>query len=326
MKCDGSQEYVDAVQHGDELVGDCHARYGGFVLRDPAGPGANGAHPIAYAPEPELVSHCAAWEVFRRTEIVDLRMPYGYTAEQLAELVQSCAQKHGSVLLVCNKKSEARSIYQLLDGEPDTVCYHLSTSMCMAHRIRVLQAVDQSLRRPVRTICISTQLVEAGVDFSFGCVIRILAGLDHVVQAAGRCNRHGEKGSPVSGLSGQSTGRKSEQAAGNPRRQRACEDLLERFAAAPEEYDSDLVSGKAIQKYYEICMASWARKRQITPCRMEKRPYFSSYPRIRLIKTSRRAAVLMRCDRHSKQPDKLFPCFLTTPRMCWFHFKRERRS
>lgn len=61
------------------------------------------AHPIAYAPEPELVSHCAAWEVFRRTEIVDLRMPYGYTAEQLAELVQSCAQKHGSVLLVCNK-------------------------------------------------------------------------------------------------------------------------------------------------------------------------------------------------------------------------------
>lgn len=210
------------------------------------------AHPIAYAPEPELVSHCAAWEVFRRTEIVDLRMPYGYTAEQLAELVQSCAQKHGSVLLVCNKKSEARSIYQLLDGEPDTVCYHLSTSMCMAHRIRVLQAVDQSLRRPVRTICISTQLVEAGVDFSFGCVIRILAGLDHVVQAAGRCNRHGEKGAlcPVYlvNLQGENLSRLPEIQDG----QRACEDLLERFAAAPEEYDSDLVSGKAIQKYYEI--------------------------------------------------------------------------
>ena len=45
-----------------------------------------------------------------------------------------------------------------------------------------------------KVICVSTQLVEAGVNFSFGCVIRSMAGLDNVIQAAGRCNRHKEFG------------------------------------------------------------------------------------------------------------------------------------
>lgn len=41
-------------------------------------------------------------------------------------------------------------------------------------------------------ICVTTQLIEAGVDISFRCVVRSMSGLDHAAQAAGRCNRNGE--------------------------------------------------------------------------------------------------------------------------------------
>lgn len=143
----------------------------------------------------DMVKNLGEYEdVFERVEFHDdtEKFPNGATEEQIAEFILEKEVIYGQILVIVNTKACAESLYQRLKGKMEGVLVHLSTKMCAEHRIDRLSEIRNRLDRGERMVCISTQLVEAGVDFSFRCVIRSLAGLDNLIQAAGRCNRNGE--------------------------------------------------------------------------------------------------------------------------------------
>ena len=131
------------------------------------------------------------WNVFERTQIICHNAEYE-NEEELAVYAAEVSKKENSLLVICNTKRNAAKLYDIIRGITSAEVFHLSTAMCMAHRTAVLHEVFEMLNSEKRVICVSTQLVEAGVDFSFKRVIRMEAGLDNAAQAAGRCNRHGE--------------------------------------------------------------------------------------------------------------------------------------
>lgn len=98
--------------------------------------------------------------------------------------------QHESVLCVVNTRQSVRDLLGLM---PEGTL-HLSGLMCAEDRSDVIASVKEKLKNgePVRLI--STQLIEAGVDIDFPIVYRAYAGLDSIVQAAGRCNREGRLG------------------------------------------------------------------------------------------------------------------------------------
>lgn len=114
------------------------------------------------------------------------------TVEEIAALAQQEQREQGSCLVVCNTKGLAEKIYTLCKKQDGVIYYYLSTNLCPAHRMEKLKAMRTDLKNGHPVLCVSTQLIECGVDISFRSVIRLAAGLDSILQAAGRCNRHGE--------------------------------------------------------------------------------------------------------------------------------------
>lgn len=126
----------------------------------------------------------------KRVDIINNITLEGWTDEQIASLAVQAMEEAQSCLVIVNTKQSAKSVFEQCKSLTAVSVYHLSTNMCPAHRADTLNKIKQKLgNEPL--ICISTQLIEAGVDIDFGSVIRALAGLDAIAQAAGRCNRHG---------------------------------------------------------------------------------------------------------------------------------------
>ena len=119
----------------------------------------------------------------------------GWNVEEAGAFLLEQFQTTPSCLFIVNTKKWAQELYQYCKEQnvPLEALFHLSTHQCAAHRKAIFDTIKARLKNKQPVICISTQLIEAGVDISMACVIRALGGLDSIAQAAGRCNRHGEK-------------------------------------------------------------------------------------------------------------------------------------
>jgi CRISPR-associated endonuclease/helicase Cas3 len=186
----------------------------------------------------------------KRVKFCDERKAKGWSEQETAFLVKKELDLTGSVLVIVNTKKGALRLFQELKGNVVGLLVHLSTNMCPAHRINVLENMKSQLRNKKRVVCISTQIIEAGIDIDFGTVIRYLAGLDSLAQAAGRCNRNGKmvllgrfivinpKEEKLENLKSIAKGRDISQR------------VLDEFKRDKNQFDNDILGPKAMERYY----------------------------------------------------------------------------
>lgn len=109
----------------------------------------------------------------------------------LAALKNALETSGVSTLAVLNTKRPVNELYRELYSSPRwEKVFYLTTNLCPHHRKKIIEEIRAILlKNKERILVLSTQLVEAGVDFDFPCVFREMAPLESIIQAAGRCNR-----------------------------------------------------------------------------------------------------------------------------------------
>lgn len=213
--------------------------------------------PLKLSEKPNIVSDIhKKFEQFKRVNLVPKMIVGGYSAISLKDFILDRMDQVDSLLVILNTKNSAKEVFnelraaiKELSKEKQYIIFHLSTSMCPSHRMNILKEMREKLGHE-RLICVSTQLIEAGVNISFGCVVRSLAGLDNIAQAAGRCNRHGEKECSdvyIVNVEGENVSKLVDIKEG----QECTRRVLHDFEENPKIFGNDLLSQKAMQRYYE---------------------------------------------------------------------------
>ncbi len=141
----------------------------------------------------EIVRQAASLRTALKRAEIHWEIDHPTTWPQVAERALSQQQ----CLAIVNLRNHASDLYREVlraageRGIGKDAVFHLSTRMCAAHRLRKLEQIRQRLRDGQPCYVVSTQLVEAGVDVDFPLVLRAIAPLDSIVQAAGRADREG---------------------------------------------------------------------------------------------------------------------------------------
>jgi len=120
------------------------------------------------------------------------------STEELFEYIETELKLFDSCLVVLNTKAAVASLYNYLNENlSDVEIVYLTTNLCAEHRLDIISDMKLKLlqnrmeNRHNKIVCVSTKLIEAGVDVDFDVVFRTLAGIDSLIQCAGRCNREG---------------------------------------------------------------------------------------------------------------------------------------
>ncbi|TDM04006.1 CRISPR-associated helicase Cas3' [Macrococcus carouselicus] len=127
-------------------------------------------------------------QIFDRTEVHNLNQGEPIDESVIIDYVKR--YENDSILVILNTKKAVKKVIDALEGT-ERPLYYLSTNLCPKHRQNIIAQVQSDLNQQRPVICVSTQLIEAGVDVDFQRLIRSYAGIDSIVQSMGRCNRNG---------------------------------------------------------------------------------------------------------------------------------------
>ncbi|MGI6349684.1 MAG: CRISPR-associated helicase Cas3' [Eubacteriales bacterium] len=172
------------------------------------------AYPIRYAGEKrvvpsneeleELGKDLINYSVFERSKVfpawIHKENAEDMELDDVLDLLCEQIKWANSALCILNTKGAVKTLFEKVEEKfPEARVFYLTTNLCAAHRfdlIKEMRAVLKSIREGSSTkqdklICVTTSLIEAGVDVDFDVVLRSITGADSIEQARGRCNREG---------------------------------------------------------------------------------------------------------------------------------------
>lgn len=143
----------------------------------------------------ERISKVDLDNYFNRYRLNTNYLDQDLTLKELEELMANHTDLN-NFMVVLNTINSTKELYRNLKNDPelrefDTI--YLSTNIPPVTRSRRIKKAKNMIKNDKKFVLITTQLIEAGVDISLEAIIRDLAPLDNIVQAAGRTNRNNEK-------------------------------------------------------------------------------------------------------------------------------------
>ncbi len=131
------------------------------------------------APDPQGLA-----QRLRRARIVD-------GGEMNDDALVAALRETPQGMVIVNSRKHALELFEAARGLEGLI--HLTTRQYPAHRRRIIAEIRERLKDGRPCHLIATSLIEAGVDLDFPKGWRAEAGLDSIVQSAGRVNREGRR-------------------------------------------------------------------------------------------------------------------------------------